>query len=101
MRYVIRAIVWADGGACAFSGQYLQAFDPQDSGGLDTVIFTPEHTKAKTFQTSTAALEFWRTQSHSVPVRPDGKPNRPLTAITVEIFDLDQEQQRDTGRPVH
>ena len=31
------------------------------------------------------AMEYWRTVSTTVPFRPDGKPNRPLTAYTVEI----------------
>jgi hypothetical protein len=30
-----------------------------------------------------SAKAFWGTQSKALPPRPDGKPNRPLTAITV------------------
>jgi len=31
------------------------------------------------------AMIFWGTQSNTVPLRPDGKPNKPLTALSIEV----------------
>jgi len=44
--------------------------------------------KALQFESFAKAHELWVTQSSSVPWRPDGKPNRPMTAFTVEIGPL-------------
>jgi len=38
-----------------------------------------------TFGDARAAFECWQQVLRSRPVRPDGKPNRPLTAFTVAI----------------
>jgi hypothetical protein len=59
--------------------------------GRGSVLFTLKPAAAKSFPGPSEALEFWRTQSKTVPMRPDGKPNRPLTAYTVEILPLTQE----------
>jgi hypothetical protein len=38
-----------------------------------------------TFPSKAAALDYYFTTSKTVPRRPDGRPNRPLTAYTIEI----------------
>jgi hypothetical protein len=58
---------------------------PYPSGSLTT---TADPTQARSFNSMEAALEFWRQRSTSCPTRPDGKPNRPLTAFTVSIEEL-------------
>jgi hypothetical protein len=40
------------------------------------------------FADAAFALDFWRTQSPSYPVRSDGRPNRPLTSTTFEIIKI-------------
>lgn len=65
---------------------YLKSFDPDADGGRGIVTFTPWESEAKTFATSNEALEFWRQQSVRLPLRPDGKPNKPLTAFHAEIL---------------
>ena len=47
--------------------------------------WTEDETDAMVFPSFRAAWECWKTQSTVVPERPDGQPNRPLTAYTVEI----------------
>lgn len=47
---------------------------------------SPERFEALKFPSALEALEFWR-QANGL--RPDGKPNRPLTAFTIEIQSLD------------
>jgi hypothetical protein len=53
---------------------------------LSGVIFTQNRDRAKQFENAEQALEYWRTQSKTNPLRPDGKPNRPLTAYTVTVL---------------
>lgn len=53
--------------------------------GLGAFIFSNSPTKAKRFATAEEALTFYRTVSPSRPTRPDGEPNRPLTAFSVEV----------------
>lgn len=52
--------------------------------GLGFAELTADVTKAKTFPNAAAAMAYWRRQSTVRPLRADGKPNRPLTAYTME-----------------
>jgi hypothetical protein len=63
---------------------FIKSYDDTPCG-RGHVVFTPHVEKALRFESAGAAMEFWRTRSKTVPTRPDGKPNRPLTAFTVEI----------------
>lgn len=53
--------------------------------GRGRTVLTTDKQQAKTFRSTREAFEFYRQDSQAVPLRPDGKPNRPLTAYTVEI----------------
>jgi hypothetical protein len=44
--------------------------------------------RALLFDTVELALETWNRQSRSTPLRPDGQPNRPLTAFTMAIVSV-------------
>lgn len=68
-------------------GKYVESFDPEFMNGLGRVYSTDDIEKAKTFDDFGQAFEFWKTQSKTKPTRPDGKPNRPMTALTIEIKD--------------
>jgi hypothetical protein len=67
------------------AGQYLRDWDLDANGGRGTSVWVPEIHKAAPFISLASAMEAWRAQCTSVPLRPDGKPNRPLTMYTVEI----------------
>lgn len=89
MEVTIKLIGLGSGGSSPFDGQYVKAYDPHKNGtdpnGREMNCYletTPNITDALIFPTAYEALEFWRQQ---VGLRPDGKPNRPLTAFTVEI----------------
>jgi hypothetical protein len=58
--------------------------DGSYDGGLLEVTDNPD--EAKSFPDAREALECWR-QTAPAPfdVRPDGKPNRPLTAFSVSV----------------
>jgi hypothetical protein len=89
--------VWGplDGTRTPFDGQYLVEYDPDRSGHdpegrpmLAHVVTTPHVADARTFPTAVEAWACWRQQSSRWPTRPDGLPNRPLTAFTIEVESL-------------
>lgn len=85
-RWVIRVIEAADGRKSEYDGQYVRTFDPDYGGGLGRVWTTEKIEDAILYKTFAEAAEAWKAQSKVRPLRPDGKPNRPMTAFTVEIF---------------
>ena len=74
-------------------GQYLVSFHFDTADGKGFGKFTKSPEKAKRFRDLKEALEFWKRTSKVQPTRPDGEPNRPLTASTVEIVKLPEEPQ--------
>jgi hypothetical protein len=69
-------------------GKYLEWSDPDARGGRGDDRWTDDVAKAKRFATHAAAFECWRARSRTIPTRPDGKPNRPMTAYSVSIEEL-------------
>lgn len=69
-------------------GTWLREFDP-DAGPLPYPTGFADDTSdsalALRFESAADALAFAQTQSTRTPLRPDGQPNRPLTAFTVSI----------------
>jgi hypothetical protein len=84
---LIQAIGFANGMPCPHAGQYLESFDFDAHGGQGYGEFTPDPAKAKRFRDQAEAVLFWRLPSRVRPRRPDGKPNRPLTSLSVAIVD--------------
>jgi hypothetical protein len=71
-------------------GKYLEWSDPDARGGLGDDGWTDDVDKAKRFASFTAAMECWKAQSAVHPIRwSDGKPNRPLTAYSVTVEQVD------------
>ena len=87
---VLKIYGLANGGPTPFDGQYLVEYDPTRDG-VDPngdpmsahLVTTPDVGKALKFQTAAEAMALWR-KEHGI--RPDGLPNRPLTAFTVEVL---------------
>lgn len=75
-RYVMR---------CGLDGPYLKSYDPEASGGIGHVIWTTDPDRARRFESREEAMRLLQAIPRSRPLRPDGKPNRPLTAFTVSI----------------
>jgi len=69
-------------------GEYICDCDVDALGGFGLITFTHDRNNAKRFKDQAAAFEFWRRQSRVKPLRPDGKPNRPLTAYNVTFEEL-------------
>ncbi len=90
MTKVLKVIGFANGEPCPIQGQYIKTFDFDAAGGRGFGTFTDKPNKAKQFADAVSALRFWRQQSKTMPTRPDGKPNRPLTCTTIEVVTLKQ-----------
>lgn len=93
MSFVIRLVCAANGQSTAHDGRFLKAYKParMDArgeylpGGL---LETTTHLwAAKKFPSLAAAYECYRQSSG---FRPDGQPNRPLTAWTIEVLPEEQ-----------
>jgi hypothetical protein len=87
MKHVIRIIGSVLGNATPDDGCYLTLYDPHagDHGYIET---SSDFARARVFEDAGAAMECWRQVNRNQPTRPDGKPNRPLTAYTVELVKL-------------
>ena len=59
-------------------GCYLASFEPEAGDGNGAASWTDDPTHAMTFETAEAAAACYRTVPHNRPLRPDGKPNRPI-----------------------
>lgn len=68
------------------SGRFVVSCDVNARGGLGDVVTTIDRSAAMQFADLGAAMEYWRRVSVRRPRRYDGKPNRPLTAYTVEFL---------------
>jgi hypothetical protein len=88
----IRIVELADGSETPFDGQYVMEYDPnrdgQDPDGnpmLAHLVTTPVANDAMRFDGLRELRQLWLAVDQRRPVRPDGQPNRPLTAFTVEF----------------
>lgn len=70
---------------------WLSAYDP-NAMPVPVIEFAHDRAHALRFASHIEAAECWRAVREPEPIRPwDGKPNRPLTAYSVEILDEDRE----------
>jgi hypothetical protein len=66
-------------------GQYLLSYTPDGNDGRGDLVLTPERDDAKRYAGAAEAMEDWKRVSATHPKRPDGKPNRPLSAFTISV----------------
>lgn len=98
MSCVIQILGWAIHKPCDIADEYIAWVDVQKytrPKDLEQpvrkmvkhwLITTPDIDQAYRFKDSTAALRVYREIKKSDPLRPDGKPNRPLTAFHINLF---------------
>ena len=70
--------------------QFLNRYDPEARGGFGEAEWTADAGSAMVFTDQEAALKCWRQIPVNKPVRPDGKPNRPLTAYTIAVVNAEK-----------
>jgi hypothetical protein len=80
----IRIIGLINGQPTEHDGKYVVRYDPRGCMETNRIILETTTNKAfaQYFPTAREAIECWR---WAVGTREDGKPNRPLTAWSVEI----------------
>lgn len=91
--FVIQLMELADGRPSPHAGRYLEEYVPRPLAIRDrthwhdasTIVSTPHPREARQFASFADAAECWRT---SVGFRPDGQPNRPLTAFSCMFLPL-------------
>lgn len=86
---IIKLVGLANGEPSPLDGSWLKSYDPSALGGLGLLRGTDDDREAKQFADAGEAFEFWRQQSSAHPTRMDGKPNRPLTAYSIEVVKRD------------
>jgi hypothetical protein len=89
--YILRIIARADGTDSPEAGRFILGYDPDYHQGRGLLTTTEIRRKARRFNDQGDAYAFWRQPSRIQPTRPDGQPNRPLTAYTVSIEPHNQE----------
>ena len=62
---------------------YIQHYDLDYMNGRGRAMLTGNIEEAQTWDTEIDVFKAWRTESKLMPIRDDGKPNRPLTAYTI------------------
>ena len=92
MKTVIWVVAISDGTPVQ---AWLVECDVNARGGRGYAAFTSDVAQAMTFPSLQEALEYWRRPSTVTPLRPDGRPNRPLTAYTVELQPIEMEATYD------
>jgi hypothetical protein len=89
VKYAIKAIGFANGAECPHADHWLRSFDHDALGGIGHGVFTTKATHAKRFATSAEAMIFWNKVSTVRPLRADGRPNKPLTALSIIVEPLE------------
>jgi hypothetical protein len=81
----MRCVGLADGRPYPHTGRWLCTFDPEANDGMGRVTWTDDLDHALLFPSAGAAHAYWMRVPTNRWLRPDGKPNRPLTAFHVEV----------------
>jgi hypothetical protein len=84
----VRIVANADGSPCPTAGCYVKHYTADGWRGLGHLVVTDNTDDARQYRDAAAAFADWKRTSTTHPVRPDGKPNRPLTAYTVEFINV-------------
>jgi hypothetical protein len=84
-QYVIEAVGTANDLFPRQKPTYVSYYNPDGSEGRGDVELTSWISQALRFNTPEEAWAFWNQQSTVRPLREDGEPNKPLTALTIQI----------------
>lgn len=89
MPVIVKCVGSASGQILGVEGQYLMAFDLEAHQGQGMVDFTRDQARARRWADMAAFHADYKSVPLARPLRPDGKPNRPLTATTWEIVTVE------------
>lgn len=94
MSVVVRIMCGPGGSATPHDGRYVVRWNPHTPYGVCRVDSTDDIRQARRFANAAEALAVWNTVSHVDPVRFDGKANKPLAALTIDIYPPSKEEQK-------
>lgn len=86
--YVIQLVGLVNGDPHPLDGQYVRYYHPGPKAmarGECWLTTTRNPAYARVYPTKAAATEEYRRVDPRIPVRADGKPNRPMTAWTILV----------------
>lgn len=69
---------------------YVASYDLDYGRGMGKVETTTDPTQAMWWPYSLDVFKAWKQVSPKYPIRADGKPNRPLSALTITVDTLDE-----------
>lgn len=85
--YLIELMATADGRPIRVP-TFVRSYDPNGIAGQELIgllTVTRDPSEALRFPDQVAAWMCWKQTSTVMPTRPDGRPNRPLTAWTIRV----------------
>lgn len=83
---IVRVMCTSDGQRTPHDGRYVVEWDPHTRAGILSLKSSDDPADAHIFSSAAEVLEQRRMISHAQATRPwDGKPNRPLMAVAVEM----------------
>lgn len=85
MTCVVKVVGIADGTPSPHDGRYVLRWNPHTEFGTCAIDTTGDKSKARVFSGLMEVHYEWSTISKVEPYRPDGKPNRPLAGLTIEV----------------
>lgn len=85
---IVMVVGNSGGGTTPHDGRYVVHWDPHTEYGILKLTSSVQRGLARRFASAEQVLKEWRTISKHHPVRPDGKPNRPLSGITISVEPL-------------
>ena len=99
MSYVIQ-IEWLGGAEgrlerSEHEGRYVSRYDVNAHDGRGQVWSHADPAKAVQFTSPANAMRFYQRTSTVRPKRPDGLPNRPLTAFSVSIVEWVKNEEKN------
>jgi hypothetical protein len=90
-RYAMQLISWADGQPLNCAGEYVKSVDVQLAPiTTEWLTTTPNLREAYLWPNARAISDTYYEVLKSEPVRPDGEPNRPLTAVEVKLIKVEK-----------
>jgi hypothetical protein len=75
----------------SMAGMYVTAYDPDAHDGRGDVAASGDPAKALRFASAQGAFNWWKRPSTIRPYREDGMPNRPSSAFTISLEQIEEE----------
>lgn len=85
MAVTVKIVNAADGSETIHDGRYVVEWDSNVPYGTLSISSSISLFSARIFNDSSEALIEWNSVSNVEPLRPDGEPNKPLTAVSILV----------------